>query len=219
MGHKDLPLSFFFTLPQNKLSLDHFHIVPRLSYSLGLKRKGGWQIFTACLSLAQPIKLGIFQILVVFSSPKLYSCLPVSPSSSPHAHYIPASFLPWLLFSLFLLPLAVLTSTPFTSMNPKTAHAPLQLQPWGHSPQPSSSRDPCCHQHLCPWGLHCSSQALQSSAHLSSCIYFCKTSYVHSHFCSTRGPGLLACCSIVGSRLVMDLLWSLLNKSFAFVRY
>lgn len=90
-------------------------------------------------------------------------------------------------------------------MNPKTAHAPLQLPPWGHSPQLSSIRDPCCHQHLCPWGLCCSSQALQSSAHLSSCIYFCKTSYVHSHFCSTGGPGLLQHCEFearIGSALV-----------------
>lgn len=28
-----------------------------------------------------------------------------------------------------------------------------------------------------------------------------------------------ACCSTVSLRLVLDLLWSLLNKSFAFVRY
>lgn len=90
MGHNDLPLSFFFTLPQNKLSLDHFHIVPRLSYSLGLKRKGGWQIFTACASLAQRIKLeAFFKFWWCFPRPSSSLVCPFPPPALP----TPSTFL------------------------------------------------------------------------------------------------------------------------------
>lgn len=109
-----------------------------------------------------------------FPSPRLYSCLPVSPSSSFHTFfYIPASFLPWL--PLFLPPSAVFTSTlqrePQNCLYPNAAPAAVT---------PAQLNDPCSYQQLCP--RVCIALPKLFDRQPTSCISFSKISPVHSLF-------------------------------------
>lgn len=128
MHHKYLPLPGFFTLLQNKLSLDCFDNVPRLSCP-----RGGWQVLVPDRSLAQPIEFSIFRILVVFSSPK--SCFPLQlfPHSLLHSCILPSTN-----FHCFPLQSSVL-------------HFSAAQTPKLPVPQCCScSSDPCSYQQLCP---------------------------------------------------------------------
>lgn len=207
MYHKGLPISSFFTLLPNKLSLDRFDSVPRLSCSLGLKCRDGWQVVAMCMSLAQPGELGFFPIRVVFF------CLPIPPSSSLHTlFYVPAFFLPRLLLYLFLPPSSVLISAPFTSTNPKTACTLVLLL--SRCPHPSSAQaeTPVATSvavlGVCVALLKlCSPQPISPLMYLLFQNFLCSFSLLaaaHPLQHSGARPG----CSIADSRLMSDLLWS-----------
>lgn len=137
--HEYLPLPSFFTLLQNKLSLHCFDSVPRLTCPLSLTRR--WLAGLGSLCIPSPAYRvqhflnsgGVFlpQALVLFA------CFPL--------HLFPHPLLHSRILPPLLPPSAVLSSTLFSSTNPKTACTPVT---------PAQLRDPCSQ------GLRCSFQAL-----------------------------------------------------------
>lgn len=146
--------------------------------------------------------------------------MPILPSGSFHTlFHIPASLLPWMLLSLFLPPLAVLTSTLFTSTNPKTACAPEPLLPRGPHPSPAPAETPVPAS-VSTLGVCSALPKLCDLQPISPLIYLLLQNFsllfsllAGAH--PLQHSGARPACSVAGSRLMSDLLCSLLNKSFA----
>lgn len=175
MHPKDLPLPGFFTLLQNKLSLDCFDSVSRLSCPLSLTQRWLAGLGSRCIpGPAYPVQHflnsgGVFlpQALVLFA------CFPLQ-------------LLPHPLLHSCILP-SMASTVPSTLTNPQF-HSVQQ-----HKPQnclyPSAAptlvtsaqlSDPCYHQQLC--FRVCIALPKLCDLQPTSCISFSKISPVHSLF-------------------------------------
>lgn len=175
MHPKDLPLPGFFTLLQNKLSLDCFDSVPRLNYSLSLTQRWLAGLGSRCIpGPAYPVQHflnsgGVFlpQALVLFA------CFPLQlfPHTLVHSCTLPslASTVP-----------STLTSPQFHTVQ---QHKPQNCLYPSAAPAPVTSAqlcDPCYRQQLC--SRVCIALPELCDLQPTSRISFSKISPVHSLF-------------------------------------
>lgn len=212
MHHKDLLLPDSLILLQNKLSLHCFDSVPRLSCSLSPTQTWLAGLGSRCIPgpayriqhflnfsgvfLLQDLVLFACFPLQLFPHPLLHSCIFPSKAST----VLPSS--------------AVLSSTLFSSTNPKTACTPvLFLLQWC-----LLSTDPCSHQQFCP--RVCIVLPKLCDLQLPHVFPFPKLLLFILHFgsgASMAALGSRPAYSCAGSGLLAELLWVLLNQSFPFI--